>query len=61
MHIIAMYMAPRHTVATDALIGFLKALAPQFGAQKIVGISRRKGWARRMKPDTLLSLGVWDV
>jgi hypothetical protein len=61
MHIIAMYMTPKHVVATDALIGFLKALATQLGAQKVIGISRRKGWARRMKPDTLLSLGVWDV
>lgn len=61
MHIIAMYMARKHVTATDALIDFLKAIAPQLGAQNIVGISRRKGWARRMKPDTLLNLGVWDV
>jgi hypothetical protein len=61
MHIIVMYMAPKHVAATDALIDFLKALAAQLGAQKAIGISRRKGWARRMKPDTLLSLGVWDV
>jgi hypothetical protein len=61
MHIIAMYMNAGHTAATDAMISFLKAVSPELGAQKIVGISRRKGWARRMKPDTVLNLGVWDV
>jgi hypothetical protein len=59
MHILAMYVAPNHKQATDVLISFIKTLAPMLGAAKIIGISQRKGWARRMKPDKLLQLGVW--
>jgi hypothetical protein len=61
MHLIAMYVKPNHAQATTALIDFLKNAARDLGAGKVVGISRRKGWARRMKPDLLLQLGVWDV
>jgi len=61
MHVLAMYAEPRHRSATEYLISFLKELAPLVGAKKIIGISQRKGWARRMKPDQLLQLGVWYV
>jgi hypothetical protein len=59
MHVIAMYVKPRHKQATDYFITFLKDLAPMLGAKKIIGISQRKGWSRRMKPDQVLQLGIW--
>lgn len=61
LHVVAMYMRPKHADVTDALIEFLKTLAANLGANKVVGISRRKGWAKRMKPDNLLQLGIWDI
>ena len=61
MHVIAMYMDKGREATTNALIEFLKTLAKDMGAKRIVGISRRKGWSRRMKPDRVLQLGVWDV
>ena len=59
LHVLAMYMKPRNKDATEFLMSFLKNLAPMVGAKKIIGISQRKGWSRRMKPDRVLQLGVW--
>ena len=59
LHVLAMYVKPRHRPATEFFISFLKTLAPMVGAKKIIGISQRKGWSRRMKPDQVLQLGVW--
>lgn len=61
MHVIGMYMTPGHSRVTDALIDTLKHIANSLGATKVIGISHRKGWARRMAPDTVLQLGVWHV
>jgi hypothetical protein len=59
MHLIAMFVSPQHPEATNCLIQLIRDLAPALGAKKIIGISQRKGWARRMKPDQTLTLGVW--
>lgn len=61
LHVIAMYMRPGHTVVTTLLLNFIKLVARSLGAKKVVGISRRKGWSRRMKPDVTLQLGIWDL
>ena len=61
MHVIGMYMKPGNSRTTDSLIEALKIVAKSLGATKVIGISHRKGWARRMAPDTVLQLGVWHV
>lgn len=61
MHVIGMYMSRGHKRTTDSLIDALKAIAASLGAAKVIGISHRKGWSRRMKPDKVLQLGVWYV
>lgn len=60
MHVIGMYIDPQAKQVLPLLIPFLKDVATTLSAEKIVGISSRKGWSRRMKPDKVLQLGVWD-